>query len=269
MIAISIAITVLLLLSSAEAAPVVLFGDWYCHVGDLPLVNVLIANGHTNFTTSQWCYGWITADIWARNPEYLLNAVAANPDATHLWLSTGLFDAAVGLLLGRDLDHVADVLFDSMIAIIEPVWERYPNLKTVSFGYEIFTWEMAVWPGCTGFADFLFRKQCGRRGEIDIECINEVTYELQILSDRLAAANPRQHTSVDIRGAVQRGSNGTIPQPYPNMAFGSPEDLMRDCVTPLFPYGFTYLMEDFYEKYWSIDFPPRNNVTAVNAPLIA
>ena len=46
----------LLLLTAASAAPVVLFGDWYCHVGDQSLVTVLYDKGYDNFTTSQWCY---------------------------------------------------------------------------------------------------------------------------------------------------------------------------------------------------------------------
>jgi len=123
-----------------------------------------------------------------------LNAIGFNPDAEHIWIQTGIFDSAIGLILGRDLDDIYNRTLTNILAVLEPVWEQHSELYTVSMGYEILIFEMERWPGCAGAGSLLFRNQCGP--DPTPACIAGVTDDLQKISDALEAANPGRHTSL-------------------------------------------------------------------------
>lgn len=42
----------------------------------------------------------------------------------------------IGLALSRPVDNIVESIYESIMTFMTPVWEQYPNLKTVSYGYD-------------------------------------------------------------------------------------------------------------------------------------
>jgi len=141
---------------------------------------------------------------------------------------------------------IADAIENTKI-FLNPVLAAYPRVKIVQFGYDIVNFEFTR--SCESLGNELF-PDCGT----DTTCKNQQMILLQFdyvdgLSAQYNTSAPGFHTAVNLLGSLQ-AADSSIPAPYPNLAFFSPEDLMSDCIHPT-DAGFTTVFDVFWDKYWA------------------
>ena len=140
---------------------------------------------------------------------------------------------------------VADVVNNTRI-LLDPLFKKYPTIKVVQFGYDIVTFDKNT--NCRNLGRSLFPDCNG-----NIPCCNEGMSNLQKAVDIISSYYP-QHTSVDLRGAMQAASS-TVPPPYPNYNYYSPNNLMNDCIHPTTGVngGFEKVFDSLWEKYFKAE----------------
>lgn len=233
----------------ARAAKVVAFGDSWAALGADELAQEFALRGHPEMTVDNRGVGGSTAEDWARAPQALPNAVSANPDAEHLWLSIGGNDLFEHAEQGRLPELVADNLAHIGV-MLDALYAVHPDIEVVAFGYDFVNLvdDRACWG--VGF-DFL-----------GLPAPDALTPELRSLIALVAntasvdvgdavyggldAAYPR-FTYAPLWGALQRAGGLT---PAPNLLEPSPRAFFADCIHPNHE-GFGHVMARFYDLYWA------------------
>ena len=207
--------------------------------------------------------GGTFAQTWALTPNALRDAVTANPDASHVWLSLGGNDGIARLAIGqRPIEDIVEVTIGFMKMSLDPLFEMHPHIQVLLFGYEIIQLDgllggilgLALLPECAGVAACM-------NGGPGMDPLG--TYALQQASDQLAQAYPNNIVSIDLRGSMQEAS-GTVPGPFPNLDRFTPGTMMGDPIHPNYA-GYSALLQRSFIQYWSQYFPastPVRNATA-------
>lgn len=193
--------------------------------------------------------GGTFAQTWALTPNALRDAVTANPDATHVWLSLGGNDGIARLGIGqRPISDIVEVTVGFLRMSLDPLFEMHPHIQLLVFGYEIIDlggllcglMGLALMPECAG----------------DARCMNggpgldfAGTYALQQAADELQNLYPDNVVSLDLRGAMQEAS-GSVSPPFPNLDEFTPTALMGDCIHPNYS-GYSAVLERTWHAYWA------------------
>lgn len=200
----------------------------------------------------------------ALTPNALRDAVTANPDATHVWLSLGGNDGIFRLGIGqRPISDIVEVSVGFLRMSLDPLFAMHPHIQLLVFGYEIIELDgllcgimgLALMPECAG----------------DARCMNggpglafAGTYALQEAADELQNLYPANVVSLDTRGAMQEAS-GTVAPPFPNLDEFTPNAMMNDCIHPNYS-GYSAILQRTWVAYWSRFFgghsTPRNTTAA-------
>eukprot|EP01043_Picozoa_sp_COSAG02_P011658 COSAG02_NODE_433_length_22435_cov_151.224078_13_plen_330_part_00 len=252
-----------------DAAQVVVFGDSWA-TGARTAFTDMFANHGANVTVDNRGVGGTFAQTWALTPNALRDAVTANPDATHVWLSLGGNDGIARLAIGqRPVSDIVDVTVGFLRMSLDPLFEMHPHIQLLVFGYEIIDlggllcglMGLALMPECEGSA------RCMNGGP---GLAFPGTYALQQAADTLAAIYPNNVVSLDLRGAMQEAS-GTVAPPFPNVDEFTPTTMMGDCIHPNYS-GYSALLERSWHAYWRHFFPanqasrlPRNSTSEIVA----
>jgi hypothetical protein len=126
-----------LLCSAVEGAQVVVFGDSWATGARTAFVD-MFANHGADVTVDNRGVGGTFAQTWALTPNALRDAVTANPDATHVWLSLGGNDGIARLGIGqRPIEDIVEVTVGFLKMSLDPLFAMHPHIQLVVFGYEI------------------------------------------------------------------------------------------------------------------------------------
>jgi len=210
---------------------------------------MFIKHGAGHISVDNDAIGGTTARFWAARPNSLRDSVASNPDAQWVWLSIGGNDGINELREGRPIEEIVEDIVNNTRLFVEPMIRQFPHIKIVQFGYDITNFDMSR--TCTNMGGELFPDCNG-----NIACCNEEMYNLQLASD-LTSGYFATHTSVDIRGTLQKAS-GTVPAPFPNVNYYSPNSVMNDCIHPN-SVGFQAVFDQLWEVYF------KNEVATMKA----
>ena len=258
------AVCLLGLLAGARGAQVVVFGDSWA-TGARTAFTDMFDNHGANVTVDNRGVGGTFAEGWAETPNALRDAVSANPDATHVWLSLGGNDGILRLATGqRPISEITEVTVGFLRVILDPLFEAHPHIQLLVFGYEIIDLGGLV----CGLMGLVLLPECSG----SIACINggpgmepRGTYALQDAANELQNLYPTNVVSIDLRGSMQEAS-GTVAPPFPNLDSFTPTALMGDCIHPNYN-GYSALLERSWQIYWSRYFPgsatPTRNATAM------
>ena len=153
--------------------------------------------------------GGTFAEGWAETPNALRDAVTANPDATHVWLSLGGNDGILRLATGqRPIAEITEVTVGFLRVILDPLFEAHPHIQLLVFGYEIIDLGGLV----CGLMGLVLLPECSGSAA----CINggpgmepRGTYALQDAANELENLYPSNVVSIDLRGSMQEAS-GTV-----------------------------------------------------------
>ena len=144
-------------------------------------------------------------------------------------------------------------MINNTITILDPVFEAYPNIQVIQFGYDILYFGGAL---------------CGAEGSQliadcdDVEyCINSQFVKIQYsYCDYIATLYPNNYNTPVMLGSLQAYDN--VPDASlgnPNLNYWSPKNLMmNNCIHPT-QKGFSIIFDNLWDEYFSHVINNNNN----------
>lgn len=203
-----LAITTLLTLGGASGAELMAFGDSWGTTGAAELRNLGQRKG---FTVDDQSIPGTTAAFWARRADALKEKVDDAPDTRVIWFTLGGNDFITKrqTMTPLPVEEIISSAFNDTQTVLDPLFEAYPDMIVVGFGYEIFSWGTAEEEGraCNQIAEGLFFPDCeDADGGLDKTCANELWLGLHGLHGLLADQYPENYKRAEIIGALQSAS---------------------------------------------------------------
>jgi len=211
----------LMILSLAQSADVVVFGDSWGTVGAKSFENLMKKHG---LSVSNHAVGGSTAAGWAQPSKVndLTKWVQQNKDAKYVWITIGGNDAANGMERGVPIDKILSDFLKNEAKFFEPLIKAVPNIKVVQFGYDILFWDYFE---CTAQATTIFGAHCGKHGSKNFTvCANNLMFKVQATIETFASHYP-QLTAPNLMGSFQKaGHIASADIGHPNPGFFSPNE---------------------------------------------
>eukprot|EP00004_Rigifila_ramosa_P002583 TRINITY_DN126_c0_g1_i1.p1 TRINITY_DN126_c0_g1~~TRINITY_DN126_c0_g1_i1.p1 ORF type:complete len:277 (-),score=62.91 TRINITY_DN126_c0_g1_i1:480-1208(-) len=237
-------LALLLLVCSATAADIIVFGDSW---GEFAASNLeaAIKLRHPDHNVINSAVGGTTAEFWALNSEVLPNVVSLQPECLlgqcWVWLSIGGNDFLTRMINRVPVDDIAVKAVNDTATILQALFDRHPRTRVVMFGYDILNFEMSS--ACVQYGNLVYGL-----GVPTVEK-NLLFYRIQAWLYELKAIFPVNLTILDLVGTLQDA--GGIPN-APDFTKYSPPELMgnlEDCIHAN-SRGYDFIMDQMYAQYW-------------------
>jgi len=203
----------LALCCTAYSADIIVFGDSWGTYGAASFEKMANSKG---LTVDNVAVSGSKASDWAADPNCLADVLANNPDARYVWLTIGGNDARPKMEAGEPIDSIVAQVLADIIKFIEPAFALRPDIKLVTFGYDILFWD---YPMCRSTGDKMFVNYCGPRSGADyIGCCNRLFYTIQWECTDVLAAKYKQISSPNLLGSWQAAGG------IPGAGIGKPVD---------------------------------------------
>ena len=244
---------------AAKGKDIVIVGDSWGVLGERPFEDMLKDHG-SDLTVADYAVSGSTSDDWARHPDKIKDYIDDNPDAQFIWLTVGGNDAKNYLpdctkkeSTDKCVTYITNVIINNTIIMLTPVFESYPDIQVIQFGYDILNFEKGY---CSVVGKELIYDCDG-----NALCINTQFIKLQYnYCDYIATVFPNNYNTRVMLGSLQ--AYGGVPNATlgnPNLNYWSPSDLMMDnCIHPT-QEGFGIIFNNLWDEYFA-------NVTSKTSP---
>eukprot|EP01050_Picozoa_sp_SAG11_P013894 SAG11_NODE_1660_length_4498_cov_5.293021_2_plen_225_part_00 len=131
-----------------HSAQVVVFGDSWGTGARTAFVDMFDRH-NAGVTVDNRAVGGTFAQMYALTPNALRNAVSANPDATHVWLSLGGNDGIARLAIGqRPIEAIVNATVGFLKMSLDPLVEMHPHIQVHSERWQHRTLLLWFIPSC-------------------------------------------------------------------------------------------------------------------------
>lgn len=232
--------------TTADAVPVIAFGDSWANQSATELYNALSAAGYSTLLVQNSGIDGTTAEQYAMTPGALLGAVAANPDAEWVYLSLSGNDTFNHYAMNQPGTSAAEN-DANLRAILDALFAVHPDIRVVMFGYDRtnFVQNMTCMDQGTMFFGPGFT-------QAQINAIFES--EVGNVMANVATSYPNV-TYVPLWGTLQGAAGVAITQTDP-----SPSQFMADCFH-LTSQGYRIIHDELVANYWDSFTPPTASFT--------
>lgn len=233
---------IVLLLSLASAAEVVVFGDSWAEGGGDELQDALRGAGLSYDVHNAGVSG-TTATYWNSSaPTALADAVTLNPDAKWVWLSI-LGNDTFGYHAAGQGPTAAASNEAQLHQLLAGLHAAHPDVQVVGIPYDYVNFEQStecIVSGALYFPDLL------AAGTFSSYSINRI-FEAEV-GEVLARvdADDVRYSTYPMWGTLQADA-GTVGAP--NVLLPSPESRMSDCIHPT-SHGYRVLLDKMVARYW-------------------
>ena len=143
------------------------------------------------------------------------------------------------------MTEIISIITNQTILMLDPVFDKFPSLQVVQFGYDILNFQKAI---CS-----LEGRELMHGCDDTPSCINHQFVKLQ--TEYVAALQRKygvNYHGINLLGTLQvYGGYPNVTVGHPDLSKWSPRNLIEsNCIHPKKPKGFKDVFDEMYKAYW-------------------